>query len=63
MISRPDCTGVKPEADLVEQRQEKRHAADAEPGEKAAADGGAEGADAEQAQLQQRKCDPRRVQP
>ena len=52
----------EPEADLVEERQEKRHAADAEPGEEAAADGRAEGADAEQIQIQQWRCSLRRVQ-
>ena len=49
--------GREAKADLVKQRQEKRHAADAEPGEEAAADRGAEGANAEQTQMQERKCD------
>ena len=62
MISRPDWIGREAQADLVEQRQQERHAADAEAGEEAAADRRAEGADAEQAQLQQRKRSPLGVQ-
>jgi len=51
------------EADLVEQRQEKRHAADAEPREEAAAHGRAEGTDAKQPELQQREGRACRMDP
>ena len=58
MMSRPDWIGGEPQADLVEQRQQERHSADAQAGEKAAAYRGAEGANAKQAQLQQRIRNP-----
>ena len=45
--------GREAETDLVEKRQEKRHAADSETREEAAIDSGAKCADAEQAELEQ----------
>ena len=48
MISRPGLNGRESQADLVEQRQQKRHAADAQAGEEAAAHRRAEGANAKQ---------------
>ncbi len=54
---------VEAEADLLEERQDERHATDAEPGEEAAAHGRAEGADAKQTQPQQRERRSHRVQP
>ena len=51
------------EADLVQQRQEERHAAHPETGDEAAADGRAQGADAKEAQALERVSRTHRVTP
>ena len=54
MMRRPDCDRRIAQADLVEQRQQERHAADAEARDEAPGHRGAEGPDAEEAEPQQR---------